>query len=196
MHEGSEQTKIVSVICIDCKETMTVLALASAKIIEGRCPGCTKVFTKKQEEYNKSIGYTPGKDGTLVYHEPIPDLQMNALSCNAVFGLEWVLHREVSDRVIRLLKDGLTFCNNIVETEESKSIKGAIEKILEAYQPLVDEEAKAYFRGEKAKAMLVEQLPKYSEQEIRTIQHFFNKQGRPYLQRASAKIRRRHGGCF
>lgn len=201
-HEGSEQTKIVPVICRDCKETMTILALASAKIIEGRCPGCTKAFNKKQEEYNKSIGYTPGEGGTLVYHEPakqqehVPDLMMNTLSCNAGFGLEYLVWGEVSDKVVRLLLDGIKFCDNIPETEESKSIKTALQKITGEFQMYLDEHAKAYFKGEKAKKMLDAHLPKYNEQEIRRMQHFFNEVGTPYLQRATARIRRKHRGCI
>lgn len=196
-HEGSEQTKIVPVICRDCKETMTVLALASAKIIEGRCPGCTKAFNKKQEEYNKSIGYTtePGKPGTLVYTpepEQLSDLAMHTLTCNAVFGLEWLLNDEISDRVVRELKDGIQFCDNISETDESKAIKTALQKIVGELQMYVDEHAKAYFKGEKAKEMLDAHLPKYSKQELRKMQHFFNEQGTPYLRRQITLMRRRH----
>lgn len=199
-HEGSEQTKIVPVICTDCKETMTILALASAKIIEGRCPGCTKAFNKKQEEYNKSIGYTPGEGGTLVYHNPVEqqepenlsDLTMHTLSNNVVFGLEWLLNEEVSDRVIMELKDGIQFCNNIPETDESKTIKTALQKIVGELQLYVDEHAKAYFKGEKAKEMLDAYFPNYSKQELRKMQHFFDEQGTPYLRRQITLMRRRH----
>ncbi len=199
-HEGSEQTKIVPVICRDCGNIMTILALASAKIIEGRCPGCTKAFNQKQEEYNKSIGYTQGEGGTLEYHEPteqqepeqLSDLTMHTLSCNAVFGLEWLLNEEVSDRVVRELEEGVRFCNNIPETEESKSIKTALQRVIKELQLYVDEHAKAYFKGDKAKEMLDAHLPKYSNQEIRKMQHFFNEQGTPYLRRQITFMRRRH----
>jgi len=173
----SEQTKIVSVICRDCKDTMTILALASATIIEGRCPECTKAFTKKQEEYNKSIGYQREP-------EKPSDLTMHTLSSNAVFGLEWLLFGKKCDRAIRFLSDGLRFCDNIVETEESKLITDAIRKILGAYQPIMDKELKIrFFHSIKTR-----------EEEIRRMQHFFNEQGTPYLTRQISLMRQRHKG--
>ncbi|MDD5453942.1 MAG: hypothetical protein PHW62_00380 [Candidatus Ratteibacteria bacterium] len=196
----SEQTKIVPVICRDCKETMTILATASAIIIEGRCPACSKKFKEKGIEHNKSIGYSNGFKITATQEpaakEPVSDVEMHNLSTNGVYGLEFILFGETSDRVIRLLKDGIRFCDNLKETEESKLIKEALQEILTAYQPLVDESEKGYFKGEKSKDMLASHLPKYNEKEICRIQQFLNEQGTSYFQRYIAKIKRKRRGCF
>ncbi len=179
-HSGSEQTKIVPVICRDCKETMTILAYASARIIEGRCPGCTKAFNKKGEEYNKSIGYTPEP-------EKLSDLAIHTLACNAGFGLEWLLHGEAGDRTVRLLQDGIRFCDNIVETVESKTFKNSLQKTVTALNDHVNE-----LQGDKTGS--IGYKSPYSEQDIRRMQHFFNEKSTPYLRRRLAIMRRRQHG--
>jgi len=199
-HKGSEQTKIVPVICRDCKETMTILASASARIVEGRCPGCTEAFNKAGEEYNKRIGFVPtlGAVGIGFSEENEPeelsDLTIHTLACNGAFGLEWLLHGEASDRAVRLLQDGIKFCDYITEMDKSMVIKNSLQKTVTGLQLCVDEEAKGYFKGENAKKMLSAHAPKYSEHDIRMMQQFFNEQGTPYLNRQLAIMRRRQRG--
>lgn len=191
-HKGSEQTKIVPIICRDCKETMTILALASAKIIEGRCPECTKAFNKAGEEYNKRIGFTatlaPVGIDLIDEDEPeLSDLTIHTLGCNGAFGLEYLLHNEAPDRAINLLQDGIRFCNNITKTDESKAIKNSLQKTVAALNDHINE-------LQADKTCCIGYKPPYSEPEIRRMQHFFNEQSRPYLNRQLAIMRRRQGG--
>ena len=193
LHKGSEQTKIVPVICRDCRGTMTILASASANIIEGRCPGCTKVFNKKGEEYNRRIGFVPTLEpvgiGFTEESEPeeLSDLTIHTLACNGAFGLEWLLHGEASGRAVRLLQDGIKFCDNIKKTDESKVIKDSLQRTLTALNNHVNELTANKTDGKGYKSP-------YSEQDIRRMQHFFNEQGTPYLNRRLAIMRKRQSG--
>lgn len=192
IYKGSEQTKTIPVTCRDCKETLTILATASSKIIEGRCPECTKAFNKAGEEYNKRIGFTvtlaPVGIALSEDDEPeeLSDLAIHTLGCNGVFGLEWVLYGDISSRTVKLLQDGIRFCNNIPKTDESKAIKDSLLNTIMAINNHVNglQSNITGIKGYKSP---------YNEQEIRRMQKFFNEQSDPYLRRQLAIMRKRHG---
>jgi hypothetical protein len=118
--------------------------------------------------------------------QPVGDLGMQSLACNAGFGLEWLLIGKVGDREVRLLEAGIEFCNNLVETEESKAIKESLQTTVEALNSHINELIANKTDGKRYK-------PPYSEQETRRMQHFFNETSTPYLRRAFATMKRRHG---
>lgn len=174
--QDREQTKIMAIPCRDCRATLTLLAGMSANIIEARCPVCTEAFRKAGEEYNKSIGYTPPK-------EPLSDLVMSTLADNSSFGLAWLLKGEESDRVVRLLEDGIKFCDNIEETEQSKAIKVSLQGTAEALKKHLDETI--------ANKINLRFKSPYNEQETHMMQRFFNETSAPYLKKEWARTRKR-----
>lgn len=173
-----EWTKGASIPCRDCGEILSILTTESAKILDARCPKCHKEFQKKGEEFNLEIGYTRQVDA-------LSPLALSSLADNGSFGLEkWLLGIK-NEKAKELLRDGIAFCDYLINQEWdgiafNKSEKGSTSDI-------------AKDRAWNIKKRIMELIGKdvpdspLAEPEARAMQAFFNSESVPMLRSVLAQ---------
>ena len=170
---AKEWTKIVAIPCRDCGEVLSILTVESTKILDARCPKCHKAFIEKGEEFNLEIGYT--RSG-----EAISPGALSAMADNGVFGLEkWLLGIR-DEKAKKLLRDGIAFCDYLINIKESRVAEDAATNTKNRITALIGKEAPEH---------------PLMEAEARAMQAFFNSESAPMLKSVLAQqLSREHGG--
>lgn len=129
------------------------------------------------------------------------NLRWSSMADNASFGLEYLLQGRKDERTNKLLKEGVEFCTLLVEGGlevqsnsaglqaylMTKTLSISIEELSGRTPNDIIEEAK------KVKESLLQAMnedKKFSEEEIRKMQRFFNEASAPYLREAFKDIRK------
>lgn len=128
------------------------------------------------------------------------NLRWSSMADNAGFGLEYLLQNIQNDRTNELLKEGVTFCTLLEKGEEvpsnhttleanlmTKTFSVGIKEISDKTPQQIIEEAKT------VKASLlqaIDKTEKFSEEDIRKMQRFFNEASMPFLRAAFKDIKK------
>jgi hypothetical protein len=128
------------------------------------------------------------------------NLRWSSMADNASFGLEFLLQGKKDDRTKKLLCEGVEFCAlleiGVSETQSNSGLEAylmkttlssSIEELSGKTPENIIEEAK------KVKESLLQIIHKnkiFKEEDIRSMQHFFNEVSTPYLREAFKDMRK------
>lgn len=128
------------------------------------------------------------------------NLRWSSMADNASFGLEYLLQGRKDERTDKLLKEGVEFCTLLVEGSEvqsntaglqaylmTKTLSISIEELSGKTPNDIIEDAK---KVKESLLQAINENKKFSEEEIRKMQHFFNDASTPYLREAFKDIRK------
>lgn len=129
------------------------------------------------------------------------NLRCSSMADNASFGLEFLLIDKIDDRTIRLLKEGVEFCDLLEKGESemqpnssglkvhlmARTLKTSIKEISGKTSNEIIEEAKEV---KKSLLQAINENKTFSDEETRKMQDFFNKASAPYLREAFIDLRR------
>ncbi len=128
------------------------------------------------------------------------NLRWSSMADNASFGLEYLLQGRKDERTDKLLKEGVEFCTLLVEGSEvqsntaglqaylmTKTLSISIEELSGKTPNDIIEDAK---KVKESLLQAINENKKFSEEEIRKMQRFFNDASTPYLREAFKDIRK------
>lgn len=128
------------------------------------------------------------------------NLRWSSMADNASFGLEYLLQGRKDERTDKLLKEGVEFCTLLVEGSEvqsntaglqaylmTKTLSISIEELFGKTPNDIIEDAK---KVKESLLQAINENKKFSEEEIRKMQRFFNDASTPYLREAFKDIRK------
>ncbi len=129
------------------------------------------------------------------------NLRWSSMADNAGFGLEYLLHDIKDERTIKLLEEGVKFCNLLITGDSevpsnytgleahlmTKTLSINIDKSSGRTSTQIIEEAK---KVKESLEQAIKEDKKFDEEQIRKMQHFFNETSTPYLRAAFKDIRK------
>lgn len=123
-------------------------------------------------------------------------LNIDTKANNAGFGLEYYLHNELSEDEKHLIQDGIIFCDYIIKGTEqffASRVKGSdfdeisynmVQFLSQKFPDEIKEIVNESTRTKECLTKIINNQERYSEEDIRKMQGFFNKISTPFLNRS------------